>query len=156
MIISDSTAIIALINIDKFDILERFTSPIVITDEVYAEVSVMKHAKKFLDTKISQEKVLVQNTKDRDLIGELGILLDFGEASSIALAIEISVPLVIDEKKGRKIAKENNVKVIGLVGILKYLYTNSIHSKDETISIINELKHVGFYIDDRLSGLIIS
>lgn len=47
-------------------------------------------------------------------------LVDLGEASSIALALEDPdhTLLIIDEKKGRKVAIQNNLEIIGTLGIL--------------------------------------
>jgi predicted nucleic acid-binding protein len=45
--------------------------------------------------------------------------MDKGEASSIALAIELqNSTLIIDEIKGRRIAKSYNIDIIGTIGIL--------------------------------------
>lgn len=46
MIISDATAIIVLINIDCFEILETFKTPIIVTSEVYNEVASQNYGKK--------------------------------------------------------------------------------------------------------------
>ena len=42
-----------------------------------------------------------------------------GEAEAIALAIEVSADvLLVDERKGRKAAREMGLRVLGLLGIL--------------------------------------
>ncbi|MEP6512977.1 MAG: DUF3368 domain-containing protein [Parafilimonas sp.] len=44
--------------------------------------------------------------------------LDLGEAEAVLLAKELKVDLLLmDESKGRKIAKEENLKTIGLLGV---------------------------------------
>ena len=45
--------------------------------------------------------------------------LDIGEEHAIALAVELSAPLLLDEKEGRKVAKEKDLIVIGTVGIIE-------------------------------------
>ena len=50
MIVSDATILITLINIDRFDILEKFIDKIYITKEVYSEVTKKIYAKNFIDS----------------------------------------------------------------------------------------------------------
>lgn len=155
MIVSDSTTLIALINIDRFDILEFFRKPIIITQEVYDEVSVQIYAKKVIDLKTREQILQTWSVKDKTIQKELKIVLDAGEASSIAIAIENKLPLIIDEKKGRKIAKNLGVEVVGLIGILKFLYKKRHLQENETLKIIDELKTVGFYITNDLATFIL-
>jgi len=45
--------------------------------------------------------------------------LDYGELSSIALYKQLNADyLLIDEKAGRRVAKLNNIKIIGSLGVL--------------------------------------
>ncbi len=56
---------------------------------------------------------------DQEFVWKLRIDLDPWESAAIALAIELQASnLIIDEKKGRKIATELGLEIIGLVGIL--------------------------------------
>jgi predicted nucleic acid-binding protein len=70
----------------------------------------------------------VQKVNDSDMLDVLKSVLDLGESEAIALALELALPLIIDEKKGRKIALREGIKIIGLLGIV---YLNI---KKETIS----------------------
>ena len=45
-------------------------------------------------------------------------MLDAGESAAIRLALKLSVPVLIDEKAGRKIAENLGLKVIGSLGVL--------------------------------------
>ncbi len=45
--------------------------------------------------------------------------LDPGELSAISLAVELKAPLLIDERMGRKIAKDQGLEIIGAVGVLE-------------------------------------
>jgi len=155
MIISDATALITLINIDEFSILELFIEKITITNEVYKEVIKKESAKKYLDCQIDEGFIAVESYKSLTLFKELNYLLDTGESASIALAIEKKLPLIIDEKKGRKFAQKQGIEIIGLVGILRFLYVEKRLTQEETLNIIKKLNASDFRISDKLLTLIL-
>jgi predicted nucleic acid-binding protein len=155
MIISDSTILITLINIDEFDVLKKYTNNIIITDEVYGEVAVKPYAKNYLDKEIKKRFIKIQNYTNKKLFNEINIILDKGEASSISLALESALPLIIDEKKGRKFALIKGIKVLGLVGILRYLYLEDKISKNKAKLIIEKLNCSKFRVSRKLLELIL-
>ena len=155
MIVSDATILITLINIDKFDILEKFVDKTYITKEVYNEVCQKVYAKKFIDSLIKKDFIGIKEFKNRQLYNEFRFILDKGESSSIVLAIEQKLPLIIDEKKGRNFAKSKGVEIIGLIGIIKYLYISGRLSKEEVLIIIELLNKRSFRIDKNLLELIL-
>ncbi len=155
MIISDSTILITLINIDEFDVLKKYTNNIIITDEVYGEVAVKPYAKNYLDKEIKKRFIKIQNYTNKKLFNEINIILDKGEASSISLALESALPLIIDEKKGRKFALIKGIKVLGLVGILRYLYLEDKISKNKAKLIIEKLNSSKFRVSRKLLELIL-
>jgi len=154
MIISDATILITLINIDEFSILKLFVDEIIITNEVYNEVSQKPNAKRFIDSEIDNGFILVDSYKSFDLFREINYILDIGESASITLAIERGLPLIIDEKKGRRFAQKQGVEVIGLIGILRFLYIEEKLSYDDTLNIVNKLNNSDFRISDKLLALI--
>ncbi|SFV56131.1 hypothetical protein MNB_SV-6-1655 [hydrothermal vent metagenome] len=156
MIISDATILITLINIDEFRVLKLFVEKIVIPYEVYSEVSRIASAKKYIDTQIDKLYILVESYEDSQLFKEINYLLDAGESASITLAIERNLPLIIDEKKGRKFAQKQGVEIVGLVGILRFLYSDGRLSKEEIVEIIVKLNESDFRISSKLLDLILA
>lgn len=155
MIISDATALIALINIDKFPLFEAFTDHLIITPEVFDEVTARLEAASFLDTVIKTGYVSVRKYNNRQLFEELNILLDTGESSSIVLAKEMDLPLMIDEKKGRRTAQAMGIEVIGLIGMVRFLYQNQTLSCDQTESLLQALVKNGFWISPQLIRIVL-
>jgi len=155
IVISDSTTLISLINIEKFELLFKFSDTILITPSVYREVSIQKLAKRILDDYISLSKVVVNEVKDSKRVKELLIRLDLGESESIVLAKERNLPLIIDEKRGKNIAISFGLDTIGLVGILLIYRKRGYLSKDEIVTIVNELREVSFRLSDRLLRLLL-
>lgn len=150
VVISDSTTLISLINIERFELLFKFSDIITITPAVYSEVTVHKSAKRILDDYISLSKVTILKVNDIKKVKELLIRLDLGESESIILAKEQKLPLIIDEKKGKNIALSFGLETIGLIGILFIFKKREYLSASEIIEIIEELQEVNFRVSDKL------
>jgi predicted nucleic acid-binding protein len=103
----------------RFDLLSNLFETVLIPKSVYDELS-YKSDVSLPD--FMQIKTLI----DTSSLTTFNMLLDKGEAEAIALAIELNKPLIIDEKKGRKIAKNCGLKIIGLLGIV-YLNIQKNH-----------------------------
>jgi len=155
IVISDSTTLISLINIERFELLFKFTDTIIISPAVYHEISIKKSSKRILDKYITLSKVTILKPKNNQRIKELLIRLDLGESESIVLAKEQNLPLIIDEKRGKKIAQSFGLETIGLVGILLVYKKRGYLSSDEIVIIADELKEVGFWLSDELMILLL-
>ena len=155
IVISDSTTLISLINIERFELLFKFSDTIIVTPSVYSEVTVQKSAKRVLDEYISLSKVVVKEVKNNKKVKELLIRLDIGESESIVLAEEQNLPLIIDEKKGKKIALSFGLDAIGLIGILLVYKKRAYLSNDEIVEIVEELREVNFRVSDSLLALLL-
>jgi len=155
IIISDSTTLISLINIERFELLFKFSEKIIITPSVYSEVIVKKSAKRIIDEYIRLEKVMVTEVSNVQKVKELLIRLDLGESESIVLAEEKNLPLIIDEKKGKKVALSFGIKSIGLIGILLLYKKKKYLLNEEIITIVDELREVNFRVSDLLLRLLL-
>ncbi len=155
IVVSDSTTLISLINIERFELLFKFSDSIIITPAVYSEVSVQKASKRILDEYISLSRITVSKVDDLKKVKELLIRLDLGESESIVLAKEQNLPLIIDEKKGKKIALSFGIDTIGLIGILLVYKKKKYLSNDEIVTIIQELREVDFRVSDVLLELLL-
>jgi len=143
IIISDASCLIALSNIDQLNILRDLYKEIIITEEVKDEFG------DELPIWINTQKV--KNIAKKK---ELETILDKGEASSIALSLEIENSLlIIDESKGRKIANSLNLQIIGTIGVL--ILANKKGLIKDLISVILKLVNKGFRLSDSLVNKII-
>ena len=155
IIISDSTTLISLINIERFELLFKFSDTIIVTPSVYSEVTAQKSAKQVLNEYISLSKVVVSDVKNSQKVKELLIRLDIGESESIVLAEERNLPLIIDEKRGKKIALSFGIEAIGLIGILLVYKKRGYISNAEIVEIVEELRGVNFRVSDVLLELLL-
>lgn len=140
MIISDSTTLIVLFDLDRLDLLSNIFTHISMPEAVYEEISVKSSI-------VLPSFMKVQKVTDSELLDVLKNVLDLGESEAIALALELELPLIIDEKKGRKIALKEGIQIIGLLGII---YLN-IKKKN-----INEVEAKEFLDDAVANGYRIS
>lgn len=132
IIISDTSCLIALDRIGRLDILNKVFSTIYTTETV---------AQEFED--LLPDWILVKAITDDDKLEQLKMVLDPGEASAIVLALETdNSVLIIDEKKGRKIASELNLTIIGTLKVLLIAKNKGVVSSVKDI--ILELQKASF------------
>ena len=98
--------------------LQSLYERVVITDAVYVELDPCRdNTLASVSAAISQgwlTRVTVSIT-DRELVE----MLDPGEASSILYSLDHNrIPLLIDERRGKRIAKARGIPVIGTAGVL--------------------------------------
>lgn len=115
-IVCDTSPITNLLQIGQLDILKTLFNEIIIPQSVYTELVNYENQK---DELKSRSWIIVKAAQDKSEVQSLEKELDTGEAEAIVLAKEIKADvLIIDERKGRKIAEQYGLKIIGLLGIL--------------------------------------
>ena len=84
-------------------------------------------------------------------IGSVEILrafLDEGEAEAIQLARELQATIIIDERRGRRVAKSLRLRVRGTLGILLELKRRGLI--DSVKSFIDRMFEKGYYLSEEL------
>ncbi len=152
IIISDSTALIILAKTDKLFLLSNLFAKIYIPEAVFDEVNFKNDIVK---DRLNQTKFIeVKKITDRTIFDKISAYnIDKGEIEAITLAIELNENLLIDERKGRIVAKENGVLIIGLLGILRNNYKLNFINLDELKNIFNEFKDKKLRISNRLEKI---
>lgn len=146
-IVSDATALIVLAKLSHTELLKSLFTSVIIPHHVKEEIL----QKNDYDLSVWDDSFfIVSNVSDISLLGSLELFLDKGESEAITLAKELSLPLLIDEKKGRKIAQTMHIEVIGLVGVIIALHRRKIVSSQEAIAIIDEVQKIGFRLSEKL------
>jgi len=117
IIVSDTSPITNLLKIGRVSLLQQIFKEIIIPNGVYEELIKIPNQKSQIE---NTKWIKKQDSKNKEFINELLKILDRGESESIALAIELKADyLLIDEKKGRKIANEYGITITGLLGALR-------------------------------------
>lgn len=143
MIVSNSTTLIILNDLGKLHLLNRLFEKIFIPQKVFEEVS-------YKNSFSLPSFIQVKNIQKSELYIFLTKILDEGESEAIVLAKELTLPLIIDEKKGRKIAKNLGISIIGLLGVLYLCYSKKIVTRNDIDTIIEEALERGYRISNKL------
>ena len=143
MIVSDSTTLIILSNLKRLDLLSNLFKEVIIPQSVYDEITVKQPL-------VSAPFIRIRKVEESELLITLLSLLDRGESEAIALAVEMEMPLIIDEKKGRKIARNLHVDIIGLLGILYLNIQKGFLTQTEAQTFLKDAVSHGYRISQQL------
>jgi predicted nucleic acid-binding protein len=98
--------------------------------------------------------VKIQPVVDTRAVVELTRLLDPGEAEAILLAAQENARfLLIDDAKGRRVARERGLPVVGVVGVL--LSAKSRGSLAAVGPVLEGLARVGYRLSPRLVAAVL-
>ena len=144
LIVSDSTTIITLLNIKRIDILENIFHEVYIPVKVYDEIVIEE------DIILESSFFIKKEIENNALYKLLSRSLDAGESEAIVLAKEMKLSLIIDEKKGRKIANNMGVNIMGFLGILLLNHKKKCLQEDEILEVYYLAKEASFRVSERL------
>jgi predicted nucleic acid-binding protein len=142
IVVSDTSPVTALITVGRVELLRELFTEVFIPQAVRAEL---------LRTHSSLPDWLqCRQVANQAAVTSFSKTVDAGEAEAIVLAKEINADrLLIDERKGRRLAQAEGVRVIGLVGVVILAKRKSrIPNARELINrLVNE---AGVYLDPEL------
>lgn len=117
IIVADASPLISFAILNKLDVLDKLFKDILIPIAVYKEITKVnkKHSNKLKSFAENKTK----KVKNKLAVELLQKDLDLGESEAIVLAKENNISdILMDEYKGRKIAKDNGLHPIGTLGVL--------------------------------------
>ncbi len=155
IIVSDTSPVSNLILIERLDILQKLFSGIIVPPAVDAEIRALKQFGKDLSKYENAEWIEIVFPRNQQKLQTFKNKLDEGEAQAIVVALETNCDLLLmDERIGTSVARQEGLMTIGLVGVL-------IKAKEEkTIErvgeVLSELKNqAGFWIGEKLERKIL-
>ena len=152
-VISDTTPIISLIKINRLDLLQKLFGEILIPEAVYKELTTniaFKNEADIVKNSDFLKTSAVQNRKALEVL-QVASGLDDGESEAIILADELnSDVLIIDERKGRKVAQKLGIKITGTVGVLLQAHNENMITADEIKNYLEQLKNSNIRLSDSL------
>lgn len=144
VVIADASCLILLTNLDKLDILAKLYGEVWITESVMAEYGLPPPS-----------YISLHDPTDQLTLNSLLRSLDPGEASSIALALENpGCKIVIDEKKGRRVALSMGLDLTGTLGVLTAAAKNNLLTIDAQF--VERLDILGFRLSTELKNEFLS
>lgn len=153
-IISDTSSLIILTKLNRLVLLEHIFEKVIIPKRVAMELQAKEDD--VYQTIMQSTLFEVVNSKDIELLALLDEVLDYGESEALVLASERKLILLIDEKKGRKIAKSMGIKIIGFLGVLLLNYRHDYLKKKEVEDILFQADQLGFRLSERLKHEFVS
>lgn len=137
-ILSDTSCLILLEKIDELELLHNFFGEITVTQDVADEYG-----------SSLPEWIFVQNPINQNYQKILEASVDKGEASAIALAVELNdCLLIIDDLKGRNLADALGIKVTGTLGVILEAKLSGIIASVKPI--LAKIKQTDFRLSDDL------
>jgi predicted nucleic acid-binding protein len=115
-IISDTSCLIVLKNINELELLQKLYGTITTTIEIAEEYG-----------EILPDWIEIVEVVDKQVQMLLELQIDKGESSAIALALETpNSTVIIDDYKGRKIAERLRINYTGTLGVIVRAKLNGI------------------------------
>jgi predicted nucleic acid-binding protein len=117
-IISDTSCLIVLTNINELELLQKIYGQVITTNEVATEYG-----------QSLPDWIVIKAATDAYHQKILEMQMDKGEASAIALALEIpDSTIILDDYKARRIAELLGLRITGTVGVIIRAKLNGIIS----------------------------
>jgi len=148
LIVSDTTTLIILERLDALSMLCSLFDQILIPQAVMDELLTGNSEINELMQVAGCYKVVSVKTSERLL--ELSQWLDKGEAEAIELALTRQLPVIIDERKGRKIARQKQLSVIGLAGLIVLAAKRQYKTPEAALGLLDQAMLSGFRLSSRL------
>ena len=140
-VISNTSCLIALSNIQRLDLLSEIYGSIWITPEVAVEFGEPLAA-----------WIEVVPVKDQSKVRLISYTLDIGEASTIALAMEYENSLLIlDDGKARNFAKGLGLALTGTLGVI--IKAKQQGADIDLIDIVTKFRQRGFRIPNDIEAI---
>lgn len=153
IVVSDTTPIISLMKAGQLELLQRLFDVVYIPEAVYRELTVNEAFSEEVRTVQECEFLYVQkvdNGKSAAILRQF-TGLDAGESEAIILADEKhSDVLLMDEHRGRQVAKKMGITITGTIGILTQAFDERMLTKEDVEKCIGRLNESGIRISEKL------
>ena len=158
IVVSDTTPLISLLKTGRLDILEKLFGEVRIPDAVFEELTSNPRYSDEAAAIRSYPYIDIISVSDTDAVEQVSREdgLDLGESEAIVLTQEISADLLLmDEARGRDVARSMGLRITGTVGILLLSYERGILNKAEIVDCVERLRDANRFIGERYLRLLL-
>ena len=158
IVVSDTTPLISLLKTGRLDTLEKLFGEVRIPDAVFEELTSNPRYSNEAAAIRSFPYIDIISVSDTDAVEQVSREdgLDLGESEAIVLTQEISADLLLmDEARGRDVARSMGLRITGTVGILLLSYERGILDKDEIKDCVERLRDANRFIGERYLQLLL-
>ena len=148
---ADAGPLIALARVEQLDLLRRLYREVRVPPAVHAELAIAsgRPGATVLAGAFEAGWISVQLATDPNAVSELARLVDPGEAEAIVLADQREARfLLIDDAKGRRVARRRGIPVVGVAGVL--LAAKSRGELAAVGPILEEMTRAGYRLSPQL------
>lgn len=144
IVVSDTSPLTALLTVEQAELLVRLFGDVVIPVAVSAEL-LRSHDRLPIWLR-------VESLREPTQAWIYAATVDRGEAEAIALARELKADLLLmDERKGRRLAREEGVAVLGPLGVVLLAKRRGLIPSARAL--VNRLENeAGIYLGERLKA----
>ncbi len=156
IVAADTGPLIALARVEQLDLLRQLYKDVCVPNAVHSELAIDSDRPGAIVLARAFEAgwITVRVAADSNAVAELTQLLDPGEAEAIVLAEEQHARfLLIDDARGRRIARRRGIPVVGVAGVL--LAAKSHGELAAVAPILEDLSRIGYRLSPRLIGAVL-
>lgn len=159
IVISDITPIISLLKAGCLGLLEKLYGNVLVPKAVYRELTenpAYLEEAEFIKTTKYFSVAAVENVKSVDVLRSV-TGLDAGESEALIMYDEKNADLLLmDERKGRSVAKQLREKYIGTAGILMLAYDKGYIGQVEVRNCLDAMIASDIRLDKKICNIVMA
>lgn len=159
IVVSDTTPLISLMKADRLELLEPLFGEVLIPEAVYSELTTNPEFQDEADHIKGCafiNKVSVKEQKAVDVL-QRASGLDLGESEAIIYADDVKADvLLMDEVKGRQVARAMGLYIMGTIGVLLYAFEKKVITGSDVEDALDRMKKANRHIGEDLINYALS
>lgn len=155
LVVCDASPLIILARTRQLELLSQLFEGVFLTDTVQEEclVDLSLPGAQAIDQAIREHLLHVARPLRNPVLEESLTSLDAGEKTAILLALERGATLLIDEKRGRHVAQNLSIRILGTAGLLLRAYDKGLIPDIQLC--LKDMKNHGYRLSDRLQQAVL-
>lgn len=153
IVVSDTTPMVSLMKASRLELLATLFHEVLIPEAVFSELTANPRFQAEADQIRKAPYIKVVSVSEQKAVDVLrrSSGLDLGESEAIVFADDQKADvLLMDEAKGRKVAKAMGLYIMGTVGVLLFAFEKNVLTDSEVKKAFEQLQQADRRIGDEL------